>query len=140
MLVDRVDAMTAIMDAVSPPRTTTLMHSARALLGHVLRDGGVLRGVLATLPPTRGDARRPLVLALALLGEAVAYEEAVPRPDDEMDTAVYLLSLVLRESDRRMLQREVLRVIAGAASAEARRTANEADRLVGSGMLLSLVG
>ena len=33
MLVDRVDAMTAIMDAVSPPRATTLLHGARALLG-----------------------------------------------------------------------------------------------------------
>jgi hypothetical protein len=140
MLVDRVDAMTGIMDAVSPPRATTLLHGARALLGHVLRDADVLRDALGAIPPTRSDARRPIILALALLGEAVVYEEAVPRPEDEMDTAVYLLSLVLRESDRRRLQREVLRVIAGAASAEARRTANEADRLVGSGMLLSLVG
>ena len=128
------------MDAVRPPRATTLLHGARALLGYVLRDGDVLRGALATLPPTRGDARRPLALALALLGEPVAYEEVVPRPDDEMDTAVYLLSLVLRESDRRQLQSEVLRVIAGATSAEARRTANEADRLIGNGLLLAAVG
>jgi hypothetical protein len=52
-----------------------------------------------------------------------------------MDTAVYLLSLVLRESDRQQLRREVLNVIAGATSAEARRTVNEADRLIGNGLL-----
>jgi hypothetical protein len=81
-----------------------------------------------------------LLPALALAGEPVTYEEALSRPEDEIDTAAYLLSLVLCERDRSRLSRAVLRVIAGASSAEARRTATEADRLIGNGAQLAGVG
>jgi hypothetical protein len=47
-----------------------------------------------------------------------------------MDTAVYLLAHELRESYRRLPQRKVLRVIAGATSNAARGTANMTDRLI----------
>ncbi|MBY0491347.1 MAG: hypothetical protein K2R93_16000 [Gemmatimonadaceae bacterium] len=140
LLVDRVDAMAGIMDAVSPPRAISLLHGARVLLGHVLRDAPLIRACLSAIPLARSDGRRPLILALALLGEEVSYEEAVPDPADEMDTAAYLLSLVLCQADRARLTGTVLRVIQGAKSAEARRTATEAARLIGGGLLPAAVG
>jgi hypothetical protein len=140
MLVDRVDALCEIWDNVAPPRASNLLLVARTLLGHVLRDPAPLRTALGDIPPSRGDARRPLIVALALLGEPVSYEEAMQQPDDEMDTAAYLLSLILCDPDRNRITREVLRVLTGATSAAARRTANEADRLIGSGALLTAIG
>jgi hypothetical protein len=140
MLVDRVDAMTAIWEAVSPPRAMSLLNPARAVLGHLIRDVRRFEKALEALPAARADARRPIMLALALLGGSVPYEVALPRPDDEVDTAAYLLSLVLCDSDRSRLSQAIARVAVGATSAEARRTVSEADRRISGGVLLSVVG
>jgi hypothetical protein len=140
MLVDRVDAVTEILDAISPPRANSLLHGARILLGHVLRDVTSLRAALESVPAARGDVRRRLVLALALLGEGVHHDEALPHSGDELDTAAYILSLVLSDPDRDRVSRALRDVLARAASSEARRTASEADRYVSSGLLLSVIG
>lgn len=100
----------------------------------------MLRGVLEELPAARRDIPRPLVPAVAVLGVAVSYDQAVPRPDDEVDTAAHLLALVLCDSDRDRLSAGVKRVLVGATTRETRRTATEAERRIGAGLLVSVVG
>ena len=80
------------------------------------------------------------MLALGLLGESVPYEMAVTDPSQAEDTAAYLLAQVLSDTNADRLARVTMQVLAGATSREARRVASEADRLIGSGMLLSVVG
>jgi hypothetical protein len=99
VLVDGVDALTAIWDAVAPPRATSLLNGARTILGHVMRDPAPLRSTL-NADGVRGEVRRALVIALALLGEPVPLEEAVPESEDESDTASFILARVLCCSEK----------------------------------------
>lgn len=140
MLVDRVDAFIAIWETLAPPRAMLLLNGACAILGHIMRDPATLRAALASVTGGRGGARHMLVVALGLLGEAVALEEAIPDAADDQDTAAYVLACVLCSSDRVQLSARVSAVATRAASLEARRVALDAMRMIGRGALLTVVG
>ena len=140
MIVDRVDALTAVWSTVGPPRATSLITGACTILGHVVRDHVAIRAALATSAGARGGVRRSLVVALALLGYAVALDEAVPDASDEQDTAAYVLARVLCSPERVQLTADIRAVAARASSMEARRTVMEASRMISTGALLTVVG
>ncbi len=87
-----------------------------------------------------GQLRRPLVVALALLGHFVSLQEAVPSPSDEQDTAAYILARVLSSSEQEQLGDDIRAIAARASSIDARRMALEAFRMVSAGALLTVIG
>lgn len=111
MLVDRVDALLAIWDAICLPRASALLYPARVLLGNVLRDARALRAVLPDMPTELGNVRRPLNIALALLGERVAFDVAVMSSTSEGGVATYLFVLDLTSPGQDMLSAEIVRVL-----------------------------
>lgn len=97
--LDRADALLAIFGRFRASRTRVLLRTARLLLGEVIRDVGLLREWLRGLTADEGVARRAIIVALGLLGEAVPVEEAVPDPADADDASAWVLATVLAEPD-----------------------------------------
>ena len=88
-----MDAVLACFDAVPLARTSVLLGEARGILGRVLRDPEPLRRQMdaTELDPA---VRRAAVVGLALLGEEVALEEAVPDAGDADDAAAYIIAAI----------------------------------------------
>jgi hypothetical protein len=94
-VLDRVDVLVCIHTEVALPGALALVHSALALMGHVLRDASVLRGILNEIRPGEASARRGLVVALGLLGESVPFDIGVSDPNDPLDIEAYILASTL---------------------------------------------
>jgi hypothetical protein len=78
--IDRVDAFAVAVDYIGAPNTTVLVADAVMLLGGVLRDERVLVRALETAGPGDEWIERGLLVALGLMGHAVAAERSLSRP------------------------------------------------------------
>lgn len=95
IVLDRVEVLVCIHTCVGLPGALALIHSALALMGHVLRDAAVIRRVLDEIRLGEAPARRALVVALGLLGESVSFETGVSDPNDPLDIEAYILASTL---------------------------------------------
>jgi hypothetical protein len=94
--LDRVDALLSIFEGLAPaPVRDLLLRSAAGILGHVLRDAEALRASLGITHTADPFPRRALVVALALLGESVAPDEAGCEWNDPGDVATHCFAAVL---------------------------------------------
>jgi hypothetical protein len=94
-VVDRVDALLAIYDAMGLPVASALLGDASALLGHVIRDADFVREVLAALPAGEAPVRRAAVVALGLLGTLPPLAEAVTDLRSSHDLEAYVFACAL---------------------------------------------
>jgi hypothetical protein len=135
--LDRVDAVVACVEAVGASRTSAIVHPARALLGHVLRDADLLIELLAA-EEDKGS-RRNLVVALSLLGRLVHPEALVRDVDkwEDADVAAMIVATTLAVPGDALSALESLREHLPTSHSE---IFDEAITRCGAGNLLSLVG
>jgi hypothetical protein len=94
-ILDRVDAMHALVTSCGLPRLDALVGGAVGVLGHVLRDGTCLLDWLLRTPPGEPMVRSALVTALGLLGVPAPMAVAWPDPSDPDQAEAYFGSLAL---------------------------------------------
>lgn len=95
--IDRVDLMIIAHQTVGLPTASALLRSGMATLGHVVRDATPFRAALEALPPGEAPARRALLVALALLGEAPPPEVALAGAVTREDMSAYVFALALAD-------------------------------------------
>jgi hypothetical protein len=136
-VLDRVEALVSVFEAFFVPRANVSLQAAHGLLGHVLRDTNVLRGVLDELPDRPGDIHRSIWVALGLLGELVEPQEVGLDPSSFEDASAWVLSAVLADWEAAPGRvRELDRLTEGAA----RRVTDMAVARLEAGMLVTAVG
>jgi hypothetical protein len=95
--LDRADALLLLFMRFRASRTRVLLRSAGLVLGEVIRDAELLRDWLRRTSPSDGWARRALLVALGLVGDAVPPAHALPCAPELENAVGWILSVVLSE-------------------------------------------
>lgn len=135
--LDRVDALLALAGTVHAPQAQTLLRLGHAVLGHVLRDANAFDAWLEVLVDEDDQARRACVVAAGLIGYAVLWSLACPKPDGAADAAAWVLGLVAADHSR---DAEVLDGAHCHATGDAARTITLTLRRITLGYPWSAVG
>lgn len=93
--IDRVDALVSLYRRTGLLGAVTLLDPATAILGHVLRDAGVLREALHALRPGDAWPFRAIVVALGLLGDALPIQDAIMDVHDPLDIEASIFAATL---------------------------------------------
>ena len=94
-VIDRVDAIVALVERSRCPLARDLVAGAHALLGEVIRDGGWVTRLANARVQTSTVSRMPLIVAAGLLGETVAFDAVASSASDGSVARACLLGAAL---------------------------------------------
>jgi hypothetical protein len=136
--LDRVDLFLALHEAAGANRALAVLEAAAAFLGHVVRDAGRARTLLATCGRGEFALRQTAVVALGLLGETVTQGEGIGDTGDPGDVEAYVLAASL--VDRYTGVRAATAAYRCATTAVAREAADSALARLEAGDVLGVIG
>ena len=137
-LIDRMDALVALVERSRCPQAWTMASAAKAHLGEVVRDAGWIAR-LATAPVRMSAvSRAALIVAAGLLGKTVAFGAAAPSASDGSVARACLLGAALASLtvDRAL---DYAMTLESRARGPARRSAASAVEQLRAGRLLGVV-
>ena len=137
-LIDRLDAVVAVVEAANAPRGRALVSVAHDVIGHALRDAAYLSDRLDDVAPGDHEIRSALVIALGLLGELPDIGLAVPNRRNALESRAYVLAALLATLDAGQAESQLAEAadwVRGAAGQILEKALAKARR----GMLVSLL-